>query len=210
MPCGIEQTTGHAASHAGQLESLHAQHIHAPPASAAKVDRLVGTVTHPQFTPSTRAPELGAGDWAPAVARPASASGDASTRDRAFIALQNAYRAHGGLSRLQSLSAGACVRASGRKCDVADLVAEREVFAFQWYGAMWIPLFQFVLPGPMVAAAPRRVVAELGRDFDGWALASWFVESNAWLANQRPIECLTSRLPDVLEAARADRFAMTG
>ncbi len=89
-------------------------------------------------------------------------------------------------------------------------MAEGEVFAFQWCGAMWIPLFQFDQPGPTVAAQPQSVVAELGRNFDGWALASWFVEPNAWLANQRPIESLASHLPDVLEAARADRFVRTG
>lgn len=71
-------------------------------------------------------------------------------------------------------------------------------------------MFQLTLPGPTVAAGPQRVVAELGRNFDGWALAGWFVQPNAWLANQSPIECLGSRLPDVLEAARADRFVTTG
>ncbi len=70
-------------------------------------------------------------------------------------------------------------------------------------------MFQFALPGPTVAAGPQSVVAELGRNFDGWALAGWFVQPHAGLANQSPIACLGSRLPDVLEAARADRLVTT-
>lgn len=168
------------------------------------------TMSHAQPAPSTTALELCASDWAPAVARAASAPGHTTPQDRAFIALQNAYRAHGGLSRLHSLSAGGGAGSEVQRWDVEDLFAAGELFGFQWYGAMWIPMFQLALPGPTVAAGPQRVVAELGRGFDGWALAGWFVAPNAWLASLSPIECLGSRLPDVLEAARADRFVTTG
>jgi len=177
---------------------------------AAKIDSLVGAVSHAQSIPSATALDLCAGDWAPAVARAASAPGGITPQDRAFIALQNAYRPHGGLSRLHGLNTGGGVGSKGQGCDVEDLFAAGELFGFQWYRAMWIPMFQFALPGPTVAAGPQRVVAELGRNFDGWALASWFVQPNAWLADHSPIECLDSRLPDVLEAARADRFVTTG
>lgn len=71
-------------------------------------------------------------------------------------------------------------------------------------------MFQFAMPGPTVAVGPQRVVAELGRGFDGWALASWFVEPNAWLASHSPIEYPGLHLPAVIEAARADRFVTTG
>ena len=167
-------------------------------------------MSHAQSTPSTTALDLCTGDWAPAVARAASALGSTTPQDRAFIALQNAYRPHGGLSRLRSLSVGGFARSEGNGRDFEDLVAAGELFSFQWYHAMWIPMFQFAMPGPTVAVGPQRVVAELGRGFDGWALASWFVEPNAWLASHSPIECLGLHLPDVLEAARADRFVTTG
>jgi len=166
-------------------------------------------MSHARPTLFTTALERCAVDWAPAVASAASASDNTSAQDRAFIALQNAYRAHGGLSRLRSLSVGAFAGSEGTGCDVEDLVAAGELFSFQWYHAMWIPMFQFDMPGPTVAVGPQRVVAELGRGFDGWPLASWFVEPNAWLGSQSPIECLALRLPDVLEAARADRFVTT-
>jgi hypothetical protein len=124
--------------------------------------------------------------------------------------LQNAYRAHGGVSRLRSLSLGRFARSEGNAGDVEGLVAAGELFGFHWYDALWIPRFQFAMPGPTVAVGPQRVVAELGRGFDGWALARWFVQPNAWLASHRPIECLRWHLADVLEAARADRFVNTG
>ena len=167
-------------------------------------------MSHSRSTSAITALDLCTGDWAPAVLQAASSPGLTSPQDRAFIALQNAYRAYGGLSRLEGLNAGACVRFDGQGGDVGDLVAEGEFFGFEWYHALWVPMFQFAMPGPTVAAGPQRVVAELGRGFDGWALASWFVQPNAWLASHSPIECLALHLPDVLAAARADRFVTTG
>lgn len=167
-------------------------------------------MTHAQATPCAPALEPCAGDRASVLARAASACGNTSAQDRAFIALQNAYRPHGGLSRLRSLSLGRFARPEGEACDVEGLVAAGELFSFQWYDALWIPMFQFAMPGPTLALGPQRVVAELGRGFDGWALASWFVEPNTWLASHSPIECLGWHLADVLEAARADRFVTTG
>ncbi len=133
-------------------------------------------------------------------------AGPPTALDRAFIALQNAYRPHGGLSRLRGL-------ACGRVADAGGLVDTGAVFGFRWHDDLWIPLFQFdtsAVPVGSVAAGPRRVVAELGRGFDGWALAQWFVHPCDSLAGQMPIECLPLRLPEVLEAARADRVAAAG
>jgi hypothetical protein len=52
-------------------------------------------------------------------------------------------------------------------------------------------------------------VAELGRSFDGWALANWFVLPNSCLSGRSSIDCLSSDLPDVLAAAREDRFVVS-
>lgn len=137
-------------------------------------------------------------------------SGNPWPQDGAFIALHNAYRPHAGLMRLRCLAAGWRQGAERPACVVADQVEAGELFGFPWHDALWIPMFQFGKPSPALATAPQRVAAELGRGFDGWARASWFVQANSWLAGCSPIECLGSRLPDVLEAARADRFVMTG
>jgi hypothetical protein len=129
-----------------------------------------------------------------------------SAQDRAFIELQCAYRPHGGISRLQGLASIGPVRSDGREVDADGLVAEGRLFGFEWHHALWIPLFQIDQPGPAVAAAPQRVIAEFCGALDGWALASWFVQTNASLEDHCPIEWLRTRLPDVLEAARLDRF----
>ncbi len=101
-------------------------------------------------------------------------------------------------------------RPERRDGDVEYLVRGGAVFGFPWFDAVWVPLFQFALPGHAIAEGPRRVAAEFGPAFDGWSLASWFVSPNSGLANHSPIDCLGTRLPDVMQAARADRFAMTG
>ena len=165
------------------LKSRHAQNF---PAVATEFEGLTNAMSRARSTPSTTVLDLCACDWAPAVARAASALGKASTQDRAFLALQNAYRAHGGLSRLHSLNAGGRVRPEGQGSYVDDLVAAGELFAFHWYDATWIPMFQFALPGRALADGPQRVVAELGRGFDGWALASWFVRPKCQAQEPEP------------------------
>jgi hypothetical protein len=140
----------------------------------------------------------------------ASAAGNPTLQDCAFIALQNAYRPHAGLMRLHAPVTGGHIRTESQDGEVADHLEAGELFGFPWYDALWIPMFQFDVPGTTVAPGPQRVVAELGGSFDGWALASWFVQPNSWLASHSPIEWLGSHLPDVLAAARADRFVATG
>jgi hypothetical protein len=213
VACGIEQTNELALTQAWGLENRHAKSFphtgfhatHVP--QAARVDNLADAVIQEHFAPSSTGLELRAVDRAPAASRVASDPGLITPQDRAFIALQNAYRPHGGLLRLHGLSVEGVARSGGQEREVGHLFAARELFGFQWYGDVWIPMFQFALPGPTVAAGPQRVVAELGRDCDGWKLAGWFIQPNARLASQSPIECLDSRLADVLEAARVDRFS---
>lgn len=160
-------------------------------------------MNHAQTSPCMPAPVNGAGNWL-------GAHGNPSEQDRAFIALHNAYRPHGGLMRVHRPAADTTAASAGQTRVVSDLVDAGELFALWWYDALWIPMFQLHMPAVVVAAKPQRVVAELGSGFDGWALAGWFVRPNSWLADNSPIECLGSRLPAVLDAARADRFVATG
>lgn len=161
-------------------------------------------MSRPQVTPSSTAPGAAAGQWGPARAGPG--AGNPSEQDYAFIALQNAYRPHAGLMRLHNLAACGPVRSQGQECDVEDLVDAGQLFGFTWNDALWIPLFQLDMPGPTVAIGPQAARAALGLQHDGWALASWFVRPHPRLANRSPIECLGTHLPDVLDAAHADRW----
>ncbi|WP_210544802.1 hypothetical protein [Rhodoferax sp. PAMC 29310] len=162
---------------------------------------LARSMTPAAFTRGTKAPRVGAGGWFPVLGKSGLESGNPSSQDRAFIAMLDAYRPYGGLSRLLGLTAGGHVEYEGRESVVGKLVDEGALFGFHWHDDVWIPLFQFDMPGPKVALGPQRITAQLGRGFDGWVIASWFVRPNAWLENHSPIECLSSRLPQVLEAA---------
>lgn len=132
-----------------------------------------------------------------------------SARDRAFIGLLKAYRAHGGLACLHHPGGNAGASAGADEPVIRSLVEAGQLFGFDWHHALWIPRFQFVGPGPCVAPGPRRVVAELGPAFDGWAVADWFVQTHSDLAGRSPIACLETRLPEVLQAARIDRDVAT-
>jgi hypothetical protein len=54
------------------------------------------------------------------------------------------------------------------------------------------------------------MLAELASAFDGWPLATWFAQHNAWLNDRSPVDLLDSDLADVLDIARADRFIAAG
>jgi hypothetical protein len=131
------------------------------------------------------------------------------SQDRSFITLLNAYRPHGGISRLHHLSTRENSQSGGADSDVERLILEGHLCAFHWHHDVWIPLFQFEPDRHALAVAPQRVIAELDRGFDGWELANWFVQPNAWLDCHSPVEWLNSHLPEVLQAARADRFFAT-
>ena len=127
-----------------------------------------------------------------------------------FNAMLAAYRPSGGTDRAEDLAKLLEERDRGNYVSLARLIASGRVFTFDWHGTCWIPMFQFDKHELTVKPAAREVLAELGRVYDGWSLACWFVQGNAWLQGQRPIDLLETDLPLVLNAARADRFLMAG
>lgn len=127
-----------------------------------------------------------------------------------FVAMLTAYRGTGGVARSDDLARLMEDRNCGSFVSLARLIVTRAVFAFEWRHTSWIPMFQFDLSDLSIRPGPQRVVAELGSEFDNWALAAWFARPNSWLNNQAPVELMESRLAAVLDAARADRFIATG
>ena len=81
-----------------------------------------------------------------------------------------------------------------------------EVFGFEHARTFWIPMFQFELRDLSVRPELRKMLAELRSVFDGWAIAVWFAQPNAWLQGRRPVDPVLPEFPAVLEAARTDRF----
>ena len=148
----------------------------------------------------------------PAVAFHSSAHASAAPCDRDFGALCKAYGASGGIARGDDLARFLNRHRSGDFVSLAISILEGEVFAFQWQQTFWVPMFQFDLGDSSVKPNPnaRQVLSELAGEFEGWALALWFAEPNHWLHGARPVDVLNADLPEVLQAARADRFIAAG
>lgn len=137
------------------------------------------------------------------------------TPDRQFVAMLGAYRASGGLCRARELQ-GVIARAqllaqshaSGRS-DVTQLngwIMRREVICFEWQASHWLPWFQFNAPGYTPHVELGAVLQELNTVCDPWEVGCWFARPNPWLSDRSPVDSFLQYLPDVLHAARAERF----
>lgn len=148
----------------------------------------------------------------PAVASLPPAQGIADPCERDFAALRTAYRASGGIARGDDLARLLDEHHSGDFVSLAMSILEGDLFAFQWQQTFWVPMFQFDLRDLSVKPNhnARLVLTELAGEFDGWALAQWFAEPNHSLHGARPVDVLNVNLPDVLQAARTDRFIAAG
>lgn len=130
--------------------------------------------------------------------------------DRDFAAVRAGCQASGGAVRESDLAGWLEKRQLGNAVSLAKLIISGNIFGFEWQGNFWIPMFQFDFRDLSIRQAPRKVRAELGGAFDGWALAVWFVQPCVWLNGQSPLALLEADLPAVLEAARSERLVATG
>lgn len=130
--------------------------------------------------------------------------------EREFSALRAEYGTSGGIVKGDDLARLFADRRVGDYVSLARHVGKGEVFGFEWQHALWIPMFQFDLDDLSVREQPRQVRVELEGHFAGWDVADWFVQRNVWLGRRRPVDLLSSDLPAVLQAARADRFIAAG
>ena len=93
---------------------------------------------------------------------------------------------------------------------LARQLVSREIFSFEFQSHFWIPMLQFELTDMSVKQEFSRIVSELAAKLDSWTLARWFTEPNAWLGDKRPADIMEHQFSDVLAAARADRFVVSG
>ncbi len=133
------------------------------------------------------------------------AIGDSPT-SRGFAALLGAFRATGGTARGDDVARLLEDHRLGDFISLAKLISGRQVFGFEWRSTLWIAMFPFDLGDLSVKPAAQQVLLELGADFNDWRCAAWFARPNAWLDGRAPVDLIAARLPDVLEAARADRL----
>lgn len=127
-----------------------------------------------------------------------------------FIAMLDAYRPSGGLARAQEVATMWRLRASSLVHTLAGYIVKRQVVSLQWQGKIWLPLFQFNTVDMSVQAALADVLAELVVALDDWEIANWFALPNPWLADASPADMLACAAPEVLNAARAERYVALG
>ena len=120
--------------------------------------------------------------------------------------LRQACSPSGGIARADDLARllEDCHR--GDFVSLARLIARRDVFAFDWRGSLWVPMFQFDLRDLSIRLGTQRVLAELHTVLDAWTLAVWFVQPNGWLQGKRPMDLLDDDPDRVVRAARVDHF----
>jgi hypothetical protein len=139
-----------------------------------------------------------------------SASSAEQPSSAGFVAMLAAYRSTGGTARAEELANLLQDHQRGNYTSLARLIATGKVFSFEWRETHWVPMFQFDMMDLSIKPGPAQVVAELRDALDGWSMARWFAEPNAGLDGARPVDSIDARLQDVLNAARADRWVVTG
>lgn len=130
--------------------------------------------------------------------------------DDQFMAMLDAYRSSGGLARGQEVKAMLKRGGGPVVAALAGWIASRELICFEWQAQTWLPLFQFNRPDLTPDRRLRPVFAELSRIYDHWDVATWFTVPNPWLAQRAPVDALLGDPGTVLDAARAERFALGG
>ena len=130
-----------------------------------------------------------------------------NTRD--FEAMLEAYLWSGGIARHQEVTVRLEEDGNGGPSNLGKLIESHAVFAFEWRGSLWLPMFQFKQPEMYVKPQARKVLAELAGVFDGWSMAVWYLQQNSWLEDRRPVDLLDKQPAAVLLAARGDRFIAT-
>jgi len=145
----------------------------------------------------------------PSLHLPPAPAHPACRDSRAFADLRASLRASGGLVRAQDL---ALLLEDYRLEDFVGLarrIARGDLFVIDWRHEVWVPMFQYRLRDFSLRTEVASVRAELGDAFDGWATAEWFARPSEWLQGRTPLALIRSdlsELPEVLAAARADRF----
>lgn len=128
-------------------------------------------------------------------------------RNNQFVDLLNAFRHSGGLARAQEVATRFKRQGVGDISPLAAWLVKREVVSIEWQSKLWLPLFQFHPVGMTLRAGLSNVLAELVGVYNDWEMASWFAQPNPWLADNTPADSLAVTADQVLEAARAERFA---
>ena len=127
-----------------------------------------------------------------------------------FDNIECAFGRHGGLLRGDELALRMREVLDQPISWLARRIVARDVIAIDWHSEMLLPMFQF---DPSTFALRRgcpEVMAELRDLMDDWNIAHWFATPCPWLWGVLPVDMIESGWHEVLQAARALRFALKG
>jgi hypothetical protein len=127
-----------------------------------------------------------------------------------FDAMARSYADTGGLLGADELAGRIAQSVSNSVGTVARWIVGRRVLSFQWQDGYWLPAFQFAPPSFTLRAPMDAVLEELVPVLDDWSLARWCCSPNEWLAGHTPANALHQYQREVVDAARAHRFALMG
>lgn len=162
--------------------------------------------THPEF-----APLRGFTDNALVPASENSEEGNAEWQsNQQFIEMLNAYRSSGGLARAHEVALMCQSHGDERVHTLAEWIFNREVISFEWHSKIWLPMFQFNHVNMTRLPGLEDALSELVGACDDMEIANWFSLPNPWLADCAPADALASAAPEVLKAARAQRYVSAG
>ena len=127
-----------------------------------------------------------------------------------FAAVASAYQSSGGIFRAEDLVRLAALGDGQGRAELIGQITSGRVLSFQWRQSYWVPIFQFESGGTVQKNCAREVIGELADTFDDWEKVVWFIQPNVWLDGAKPLELLEQQLPEVVDAARADKFVAVG
>ena len=143
------------------------------------------------------------------IRNPVDALGGFPNQDN-FAALAAAYQSSGGIFRAEDLVRLASLGDGHGRAKLIDQITSGRVLSFQWRQSYWVPIFQFESGSTVQKNCAREVINELADTFDDWEKVVWFVQPNAWLGGGQPLVLMEHQLPEVVNAARADKFVAVG
>lgn len=122
-----------------------------------------------------------------------------------FTQMTARLASHGGLVSEAALQAR-LHRQGHPFTDVSTWLAQGRLRAIAWRSQRWLPAFQFDDDGRSLRGDVEAVADELAGAMDDLEILAWFSCPNEALGSETPIQRLRASLPEVMEAARLDRF----
>lgn len=129
-------------------------------------------------------------------------------QDDRFLQLMVKLRPHGGLLPIEEVRSIGFVKHAN--LFLGEALIRRDLFALTWRHRLWLPLFQFRMPGWELSTKASEIAGHLHPVLQGFDLAEWFVTSSPWLGERCPVDLLDTQTEQVRYAAQTDRFLLTG